>query len=80
MSYSPVTIQQGNSPAGEEFPDTLREILVADIGNGCSTQADHAAEAVFRNLGMAVASITARKEYLLELPKGNCEPTAGRAG
>jgi len=80
MPYSSVTIQQGSPPAGEEFSDTLREILVADIGNGCSTPADHTAEAVFRNLGMAVASIAARKEYLLELPKGNCEPMAGRAG
>jgi len=42
--------------------------------------AEHTAEVMFPNLGMVVESITARKEYLLELPGGNCGPTAGRVG
>ncbi|RPA97996.1 hypothetical protein L873DRAFT_1844417 [Choiromyces venosus 120613-1] len=80
MSCSPITIQPGSSPGKKEFLDTLPEILVADIGNGCSTPAGHSAEVLFPNPGTAVESITTRKEYPLELPKGNCGPTASGVG
>lgn len=41
MSCSLVTIQQGSSPGRKEFLDTLPEILVAGVGNGCSAPADY---------------------------------------